>query len=97
MGGREWSYNGEVLDISDIREAIEAAAASDASDAKPTLKQEISLSFSTQNKHHPDINVTIYRYNGSDCIMQSDDGAYQLIKRSKVVSLCEAIYAVVLG
>ena len=97
MGGREWSYNGEELDISDIREAIEAATASDASDAKPTLKQEISLSFSTQNKHHPDINVTIYRYNGSDCIIQSDDGAYQLIKRSKVVSLCEAIYAVVLG
>ena len=97
MGGREWSYNGEALDISDIREAIEAAAASDASDAKPTLKQEISLSFSTQNKHHPDINVTIYRYNGSDCIMQSDDGTCQLIKRSKVVSLCEAIYAVVLG
>ncbi len=96
MGGREWSYNGETLDISDIREAIEAATAADASDTTPTLKKEISLSFATQNKHHPDIHVSIYRYNGSDCIMQADDGTYQLIKRSKVVSLCEAIYAVVL-
>ena len=97
MGGRDWSYDGNELVITDIREAIEGAAATDVSDETPTLKKEISISFATENKNHPTVNVDIYRYNGSDCILSRDDGTYQLISRSSTIALCEAIYAVVLG
>lgn len=96
-GGRDWRFDGESIDISDIQSAVEAASYDDISDTEATLKKEIGLSFKTTNKHHPVIGIDIYRYNGSDCIAVSDSGSSMLIPRSKVMALTEAIYAIVLG
>ncbi len=96
-GGRDWSYNGEAIDISDIRSAAEGAKANDISADEPSLKKEISLKLNSSNKNHPLTSVDIYRYNGKDCIMVGDDGIPKLISRSSVSRLTEAVYAIVLG
>ena len=96
-GGRDWSFDGESTDISDIQAAVEAASYDDIADTEPSLKKEIGLSFKTANKHHPVISIDIYRFNGSDCIAVTDSGSSMLIPRSRVVALTEAIYAIVLG
>ena len=97
---RVWKYQEEELEIGDFQDALEGLRAeySDSfTDEKPSGKEEISLTVYLDNETYPTIEITLYRYDGSDCLATRNDHPFALISRSDVVELIEAVNAIVLA
>jgi len=94
---RTYYYQEEKIEITDLRSAIEDLKADSFTDEKPTQKKEISMKVYLDNKNYPEIQVELYRYDGTHCIAVVDGKPVSLIKRSKVVDLIEAVHAIVLN
>lgn len=93
---KNFFYEEEEIDIGDLKGALEGIIASDFTDETPSGKEEVSLSLSLDNKVHPKIEITLYRYDGEQCLATVDGDPVCLVSRSSVVELIEAINAVVL-
>jgi hypothetical protein len=95
-GDRTYSYQGEELEIDDLKNALEALSADSFTDEQPTEKEEISLTVYLDNDNYPEVQIQLYRYDGSSCLAVVDGKPVSLVKRSDVVALIEAINAIVL-
>ena len=49
------------------------------------------------NEGHPEVIISLYRYNGSSCLAAIDGKSVAYVLRSEVVELMEAVRAIVLN
>lgn len=94
---RTWTWEGREIDFADLQDAVEALAASEFTDERPAGQQEISLVVYLDNETFPQVEVTLYRYDGALCLAEVDGASICLVDRSDVVNLMEAVRAVVLA
>ena len=93
---RTWVYQEEELEIADLQSALEALATDKFTDEQPAQKEEIGLTIHLDNENFPQIEITLYRYDGSRCLAVVDGESVSLVDRTTVVDLIEAVHAIVL-
>ena len=94
---RTWSYQDkDELKITNFQSALEALAADEFTDERPSLKEEIGLTIHLDNENFPQVQIKLYRYDGSHCLAVVDGESVSLVERTAVVSLIEAVHAIVL-
>lgn len=91
-----WAYQEEELEIADLQSALEALAADEFTDERPTEREEISLTVHLDSESFPQIEIKLYRYDGSRCLAVVDGESVSLVDRTAVVNLIEAVHAIVL-
>lgn len=94
--GRSYSYDGEEVDFEDVQAALQALSADEFTEETPTQSQEIALTVHLDNENHPEIEIEVYRYDGTDCLVVVDGEPVSLVPRSQVVDLVESINGIVL-
>ena len=92
-----WTYNGEEFDIYDLRTALRALSASSFTEETPTGQEEISLTVHLDNEDFPTFTMTLYRYDGTNCIAVVDGKTVAFVSRSQTVDLIEAVNELTLG
>ena len=92
-----WSYNGEEFDVFDFRYALRALSATSFTNEKPNGQEEISLTLHLDNEDFPMLTLTLYRYDGENCIAIVDGEPVAFVSRSQTVDLVEAVRALTLG
>lgn len=93
---RTWVYQKEELEIADFQSAMEALTADEFTSEQPSMKEEIGLTIHLDNENFPQVEIKLYRYDGSRCLAVVDGESVSLVERAAVVSLIEAVHAIVL-
>ncbi len=86
-----WSYNGENFDIFDFSYALRALSATSFADEEPTGQEEISLTLHLDNEYFPTLTLTLYRYDGENCLATVGGEPVAFVSRSQTVDLVEAV------
>lgn len=94
---RVFYYNDEELDLSGFRVAAKSMRSAEYTDEAPTGREEISVTYYLDNENFPEIRVTLYRYDGTNCLAQVNGETVCLVSRTAAVDLIEAVNAIVLG
>ncbi len=95
---RVWHYkDDEELELASLRNAIKGLSADSFTEETPTGKEEISFTVYLDNEKYPQVEVSLYRYDGSSCIAVVDGKPVSKVPRSQVVDLIEAVNAIVLN
>ncbi len=89
-------YNEEVVDIATFKTAVASLEANSFTTEEATEKEEISFKVYLDNEKFPEIEITLYRYDGSDCLAVVDGEPVALVARANVVDVIEAINEIVL-
>ena len=89
-------YGDEALETEDLEEALEALCASSFTDESPTREEEIRLTVYLDNENFPEVEIRLYRYDGTQCLAVVDGEPVSLVPRTEVVALIEAVHAIVL-
>ena len=87
----------EALDLTDLQNALNALSASSFTSEQPTEKEEIHLTLYLENEKFPEVEIILYRYDGTNCLAVVDGVSVSLIPRSSVMDLVEAVQAIVLN
>ena len=66
-------------------------------DEWPAQKEEIGLTVHLDNENFPQVEIKLYRYDGSRCLVVVDGESVSLMDRTAVVNLIEAVHAIVLN
>ena len=93
---RTWTYQEEELEIADLQSALEALTADVFTGERPDQKEEIGLTVYLDNENFPQVEIKLYRYDGSRCLAVVDGESVSLVERTAVVDLIEAVHAIVL-
>jgi len=93
---KTWYYQEEALDIAELKSAITALRSSSFTSEQATEKEEIRFTVSLDNENYPQVEIVLYRYDGSFCLAEIDGEPISLVARSYVVDLIEAVNAIVL-
>ncbi len=92
-----WKYNGEEFDVQNLKSSLSAISASDFTDEKPEEQEEISLTVHLDNEDFPEFTLTLYRYDGTNCLAEVDGNTVAFASRDKTVALVEAVNKLILG
>ena len=92
-----WTYDGAEFDIYDLRTALRSLTAVSFTDETPTGQEEISLIIHLDNEDFPTFTLTLYRYDGENCLACVDGEPVAFVSRSQTVDLVEAVRALTLG
>lgn len=92
-----WTYNGEEFDVYDLKTALRAVSAAGFTVETPSGQEEISLTVYLDNADFPSFTLTLYRYDGENCIAAVDGKAAAFVSRSQTVDLIEAVNRLTLG
>ena len=93
-----WTIDGEASDAATILEAINLMVADVEKDLSAEgLTTELKLVFNRNTEKFSKVELTFYRYDGTNCVMQLDDHAPMLVLRDDVVALKEAFNTLFLG
>ncbi len=92
-----WTYDGAEFDVYDLRTALRSLTAVSFTDETPTGQEEISLTVHLDNEDFPTFTLTLYRYDGGNCIAAVDGEPVALVSRAQTVDLVEAVRALTLG
>ena len=92
-----WTYDGAEFDVYDLRTALRSLTAVSFTDETPTGQEEISLIIHLDNEDFPTFTLTLYRYDGENCLACVDGEPVAFVSRTQTVDLVEAVRAVVLG
>lgn len=87
----------ETLDISDLQDALYDLTADSFSDELPTQVEELGLTLHLDNENFPTVEIRLYRYDGSNCLAVVDGDPLSLVSRTSVMTLVEAVQAIVLN
>ena len=87
----------EPLDLEDLQDALEALTADSLTQELPTGKEEIRLVLTLDDANFPEVEIVLYRYDGTLCLAQVDGETVSLVDRSAVMELVEAVQAIVLN
>ncbi len=93
---KTWSYEEEEIDLTDLQTAFEAVSAASFTEGNPSDKTEISFTLHLDNENFPEVTIAFYRYDGNYCISEVDGEPVSMVDRSSVVSLIEAVNAIIL-
>lgn len=94
---RVYSFNGEEITVTNLRSKISALSVNSFTEDIPESKEEISLIFYLENENYPQVKVTLYRFDGTNCLAVVDGETLGLVSRSSVVDLIEAVNSIILG
>lgn len=94
---RLWYYGEQELDISNLQRALSALSAERFTGEAPTGKEEIGLTIHLENESFPQVEIQLYRYDGSLCLAVVDGQTISLVDRGAVMDLVEAVQAIVLN
>lgn len=94
---RVWTWGEREIDFTDLQSAVEALSASEFTQEEPADQTEISFIAYLDSETFPQVEVTLYRYDGSFCLAEVDGEPVYLVDRSAAVDLMEAVRAVVLA
>ena len=92
-----WTYDGAEFDVYDLRTALRSLTAVSFTDETPTGQEEISLVIHLDNDDFPTFTLTLYRYDGENCLAAVDGAPAALVSRAQTVDLVEAVRARTLG
>ena len=92
-----WTYQNAEFDVYDLRTALRSLTAVSFTDETPTGQEEISLTVHLDNEDFPTFTLTLYRYDGENCIAAVDGEPVALVSRAQTVDLVEAVRALTLG
>ena len=92
----EFCYDGEAISVLDFETALEAITYNGFTDTAADQDAEISLKLYLDNENFPEIDITLYRYDGSFCRAEVDGRMIGIVSRSSVVDLIETVNAIVL-
>jgi len=89
-----WLYQEEPLETDGFQDALTALTAEEFTSETPAQKQEIGLTIYLENEQ--EIQIRLYRYDGTRCLATVDGESTAFVDRDAVVRLMEAVRAVVL-
>ena len=98
-GGKDsgiWLYQEQEVDMAQLQYALSTLSADAISDFSPAAdhgKEELSL---TIHLAQEDIRITVYRYDGDDCLVELNGQIFALVNRPAVVDLIEAVNRIIL-
>ena len=92
-----WYYGEEKLSIGDFQTALTGLTAATFTTEQPSGKEELSLTVTLDNENVPSVEIVIYRYDGSFCLITVDGTPTALVSRSAAMDLVEAVNAIVLN
>lgn len=92
-----WTYNDKEFDAADLKAALRAISAFEFTEEAPSGQKEISLTVHLDNGDFPSFTLTLYRYDGTNCIAVVDGKSVALVSRSQTVDLVEAVNGITLG
>ena len=90
-------YNEKEIEINDLKSSIVSLKADSFVENEPTEKEEICLKVYLDNEKYPEVNIELYRYDGSYCLAVVDGEPIALVDRTLVVDVIEAVNAIVLN
>jgi hypothetical protein len=91
-----WYRGEEELDSDALTSALTALSAESFTDEEASGKEEIRFTVHLNLDDNPTVEIVLYRYDGSDCLVTVDGEPVALAARSQVVDLVEAVNAIVL-
>lgn len=94
---RTWLYQEEEFEVTALRSDLENLSATEFISEQPTQKEEVSLTVHLDNENFPQVQIELYRYDGSHCLAVVDGESVSLVERTAVVDLIEAVHAIVLN
>ena len=86
----------ETLDISALQTYLKNLYASEFTQEEPTGKEELRLTLYLENENFPQVEIVLYRYDGTSCLAQVDGESVSLLTRSSVMELVEAAQSIAL-
>ncbi|MCI8638163.1 MAG: DUF4340 domain-containing protein [Coprococcus sp.] len=92
-----WYYQEEEIEAKDFFGALGSLTSAEFTEERQAGKEEISLTLYIDNENQPEVQIELYRYDGNRCLAVVDGDAVSLVRRSDVVSLTEAVNAIVLN
>ena len=92
-----WTYQDTEFDVYDLRTALRSLTAVSFTDENPTGQEEISLTLYLDNENFPTFTLTLYRYDGENCIATVDGEPVAFVSRSQTVDLVESVRTLTLG
>ena len=93
----QWLYQNEEIEIDDLQEALEALTAEEFTSEKAAGQLEISLTLHLDNEDQTDVTISLYRYDGIQCLAAVDGKSTAYVLRNEAVELMEAVRAIVLN
>lgn len=93
-----WSYQEEEIDFANLKSALQSLTADSFTTETPgSNPEEISLTLHLDNENFPEVTLSLYRYDGNDCLALLDGKPVALVKRAQAVDIMEAVRAIVLN
>ena len=94
---RTYCYQEEEIDLTDLQNAVEALTAEQFTSETPTEQEEIRMTIHLDSESFPEVDIQLYRYDGTYCLAVVDGEPVSLVQRSAVVNLMEAVRVIVLN
>lgn len=91
-----WLFQGEEFEITGLWDSLTALTAEEFTGEEPEQKEEIRLTVYLDNENVPEVQIALYRYDGTRCLAAADGESVSLVERAAVVDLIEAVHAIVL-
>lgn len=95
--GDTYKIGDDVVEFDDTADAIDGLKINEFNSETPAKKQEAAFTVHLDNDSYPTLTVTLYQYDGENCLAQLDGTTLGFISRSLVVDLTEAVNAITLG
>lgn len=87
----------DTLDLTDFADALKALSANSFTGEAPTEKEELRLTLYLENENFPEVEIILYRYDGTSCLAVVDGESVSLVPRASVMALVEAVQTIVLS
>lgn len=95
--GDSWKIGDEEVEFADVQDAVDGLSVNEFNTETPAKKQEAAFTVYLDNDAFPQLTVTLYQYDGDNCLVQLDGETVGFVARSLVVDLTEAVNAITLG
>lgn len=90
-------YEGAEVSLDAFQRALEAIGAVGFTEETPQQQEEIRLTLHLDDENHPQVEIALYRCDGTRCIAVVDGKTEFFVDRAAAVDLIEAVHAIVLA
>ena len=94
---KPWYYGETEAGVSDIESALTGLGVTSFTSERASGTEEISLTAVLDLEGNPEVSSALYRVDGESCLAVVDGVSVGYVPRSQVVSLIEAVNAIVLN
>lgn len=96
-GETVYYYDGEKVEFDAVQSAVTSLSAEEFTDEEPTQQEEIAVTLYLDNENYPQIEIEIYRLDGTRSLAMVDGVPHSIVTRSSMVDLIESVNAIVLA